>query len=190
MVGPSGWSVPGADLHQYLTALCERLVVQGDDDHGGISVFRADRDIAQLDGTNRFQEASRALCLRGVERAEPPAVIPHELAGIATNHFPFSVDEAARVSDLRLGRVRPIDNFDRPNEEGKRIDGGGEFWLFSPIGEIATGVIRRILGDDRRSSLPEFLVAAMFNYDRLAERHIAATVHKRCRRKLAEEAWR
>ena len=163
MVGPAGRAVPCADLHQYLTAFCQRLVVEGDDDHRRIGVFRPDRDVAQLDRANGLRKPVAPLCLRGVERADAPAVIPRELASIAADHFPFPVDEAAQVRDLRLGRVRPINGLDRSDQEGQGVDGTGQLLLFRPLGKSAREVIVLILGDDRRNSLPELLVATMLD---------------------------
>ena len=146
--------MPRADLHQDLTALCEGLVVQGNDEDGRVRVFRADRDVAQLDRADRFEEAGRALCLRCVNRAKSPAIIPGDLARIAANDFPFSVDEAVRVGDGRLCRVRPIDDLDRANEKRQRVDGLCEMRLFGPVAEVAIGVILLVLDNDRRTTAP------------------------------------
>src|SRR5262249_47252632 len=42
----------------------------------------------------------------GVERAEPPNEILHELIGFAGNHFLFLLDDPARANGLRLCLVR------------------------------------------------------------------------------------
>src|SRR5262249_43744745 len=58
-----------------------------------------------LMGPIGFRKPVAPCTFGGIERAEPPAVIPHELAGITADYFAFSISEAARVSDLGLGRI-------------------------------------------------------------------------------------